>query len=98
MSGSGDALTRLKRKDTLHVERDGKEIRVFNWGNLQIHRQVRVGESRRNSVFVNAGDGTRKPDAVTVWFADELAREHNVDVTQHDIEVIDPTSDEVTVL
>lgn len=95
---SGTEVKRLKKKDRITVEKDGERMDLFNWGNLQIHKQVRLGQSERTAVFVNAGDATYPPDAVTVWLADELAREFNVDVTQHDIEVVDPTDDGVTVL
>lgn len=86
--------------DVYHVRIDGGEdsLRVYNWGNVQIHEQLRPGEVERTQIFINAGDATFPPDAITKQFAEQLADEHGVDMSNHDIDVVDIDSDRVTVL
>lgn len=86
--------------DVYHVRIDGGEdrLRVYNWGNVQLHEQLRPGSVERTQIFVNAGDATFPPDAITQRFAEQLADEYGVDMTNHDIKVVDIDSDGVSVL
>jgi hypothetical protein len=91
-------MTERLLRDVYHVRRDGDELKVYNWGNVQIHEQLRPGEVERTNVFVNAGDATFPPDHITQRFADQLADEHGIDATEHGIDVVDLDSDEVSIL
>lgn len=90
----------LIRKERMTVEKDGEEVEVFNWANVQQRHVVR-GHNPIRETFgadIGAGDSSRKPEAVTHWLATELFHELNIEVEDQGIEVIDPTSDEVNVL
>jgi hypothetical protein len=77
-----------------------EEIEVYNWVNVEQRSAVR-GHNPVVEYFdadIGAGDSPETPDAVTHWVAEELDFEHNIDLSDHGIEVIDPTDDEVSVL
>jgi len=86
--------------DVYHVRIDGVKdrLRVYDWGNVQIHEQLREDSVERTQIFINAGDATFPPDAITQRFAEQLADEYGVDMSNHDIKVVDIDSDEVSVL
>ena len=87
-------------QERLTVEKDGGEIEVFNWVNIQQPAVVR-GHNPVVETFdaeIGAGDSPMKPDAVTEWVAEELWHELGIEVEDHDIEVIDVESEEVEVL
>ncbi len=91
----------LKQRDRIEVERDGEEIEVFNWVNIELPAQVRASNPvvEKFKADIGAGDSPLTPDAVTVWVAEELEYEFGIDVEEdHAIEVVDPESDDVTVL
>lgn len=92
--------TQLRRKDRITVERDGEEVEVFNWANVRRFSTVRASNPvvSHDDTRIGAGDSTMKPDAVTHWVAEELDAEFSINPEKHGIEVIDVTSDEVTVL
>lgn len=92
--------TNLQRQDRIAVKRDGEEVEVFNWANVRRFSTVRATNPvvSHDDTRIGAGDSTMKPDAVTHWVAEELDMEFGIDPEKHDIEVIDVTSDEVTVL
>lgn len=92
----------LRRRDRLTViDEDGEEREVFGWATVQRASTVRGsnpvvdhGEPR-----ISAGDAIgMDPEAVTHWLAQEIEDEFGVDVRDHGIDVIDPTSEEVDVL
>ncbi|WP_225334265.1 hypothetical protein [Halomicrobium urmianum] len=90
----------LRRKERLTVVQDGEETEVFNWVNVNQPAIVR-GHNPVVDTYdaqIGAGDSSMHPDAVTHWVAEELRDEFNIDPEDHDIEVIDPTDEEVGVL
>lgn len=97
---SSENLRRLQRKDRLTVARDGEEIEVFNWVNVSQPAIVRGSNPvvEKFDPDIGAGDSPMKPKAVTTWVAEELWHEFSIEVEDHDIEVIDPTAEEVDVL
>lgn len=90
----------LRQREHITVRRDGEEIEVYNWVNITRQTTVRGHNPcvERGDPTLGAGDSTMDPDAVTHWVADELEDEFYIDVTDHGIEVIDPTAEEVEVL
>lgn len=86
--------------DRLTVLRDGEEIEVFNWVNINQPAIVRASNPvvETFDADIGAGDSPRKPDAVSKWLADELRDEFNIDPEDHDIEVVDVESEEVDVV
>lgn len=94
-----DEVKRLQRKERLTVLREGEEIEVFNWVNIQQPAVVRGHNPvvEKFDAEIGAGDSPMKPDAVTHWIAEELWHEFGIEVEDHGIEVIDPTGEEVTV-
>jgi len=90
----------LNLRERIEVERDGEEITVWNWVNVQQRAAVR-GHNPVVDYFgadIGAGDMAETPEAVTPNVAEELDWEFNIDVENHGIEVIDPESEEVHVL
>ena len=92
----------LRRRDRLTVvTKGGEEREVFGWATVQRTSRVRGSNPvvEHGDPGIYAGDAIGlKPDAVTHWLAEEIDYEFGVDVRDHDIDVIDPTSEEVTVL
>jgi len=92
----------LNQRERIEVKVDGEEVTVFNWVNLSQPATVRghnpVVEPYETAVY--AGDSQMEPDAVTHWVADELEEVSliNVDLDAQGIDVIDVTSEEVTIL
>jgi len=89
-----------KLTERLTVRIDGEELEVYNWVNLKQPAVVR-GHNPAVEKFaaeIGAGDSPMKPDAITEWVAEELWHEFNIVVENHDIEIIDPTDEAVTVL
>ena len=87
-------------RERIQVERDGEEITVWNWVNVQQRAAVR-GHNPTVEKFgadLGAGDSPETPDAVTPDVAEELDWEFDIDVDDYDIEVIDPGDDDVHVL
>lgn len=85
------------------LDSEGVERTVFNVVSVTVHDQYRLGPSSserfRGGVTIEAGDGgIGEPDAVTPNAADLLELECNVNVAEHDIEVIDPNAEEVDLL
>lgn len=97
-------MQRRRRERFTVVRDDGdEELEVYNWINFQrLEKWVVWGhgmaECFNEGPEIGAGDSSMTPEAVTQWLADELAREHNINVTKLGIEVIDVESDEVDVL
>ena len=89
-----------RRRDRLDVVRDGEEIEVFNWVNVDRSAQVYAGAGQIEYFEgdIGAGDSSMTPDAVTKWIAEELSHEFNIYVEDHGIEVVDIESEEVDVL
>lgn len=99
MTPENEETGEIRRRDLYHVMRDGEELKVYNWGNVQIHEQLSPGQVERTQVFINAGDATWSPDYITQQFADQLADEYDgLRASEHGIEVVDLDDDEVTVL
>ena len=91
----------LTGRDRITVERDGKEIDVFNHVSVSTHHYVNsVNGYETFEPDVVKGDMGRgpQPDAVTPRVAKILRDEFHADVDDLGIEVIDPDSDEVRVL
>lgn len=91
----------LNQRDRLTVRDENDEEReVFGWATVEIAARVRgsnpVVDQFEPDIF--AGDSRMKPEAVTHWLAEEIETEYRVDVRDHDIDVIDPTDEEVDVL
>ncbi len=87
-------------KDRMTVERDGEQLEVFNWVNINQPATVR-GHNPVVETYdadIGAGDAAFTPEAVTAWVAEELRDEFRIDPEDHGIEVVDVESDEVTVL
>ncbi|SIS21759.1 hypothetical protein [Natronorubrum thiooxidans] len=87
-------------QERLSVVRDGDELEVFNWVNVDQPATVR-GHNPVVETYdaeIGAGDASFTPDAVTTWVADELRDEFHIDPEDHGIEVVDVESDEVSVL
>lgn len=81
------------------MAKDGEEVEVFNWVNIKQPAIIR-GHNPAVETFdaeIGAGDSPRTPDAVTTWVAEELEMEYGINPEDHDIEVIDPESEEVEV-
>jgi hypothetical protein len=91
---------RLQHRDRITVQRDGEEIEVFNWVNVQVPAVVRGGNPvvEKFDPDIGAGDSPIKPDAVTHWVAEELDVEFGIHPEDHGIEVVDVESDEVSVV
>lgn len=90
----------LRQRDRITLRRDGEEVEVFNWVNVNQPAIVRGGNPSVETfeAEIGAGDSRVTPDAVTSWVAEELMDEFYIDVEDHGIEVIDPESEEVEVL
>ena len=92
----------LRRRDRLDViDEDGEEREVFGWATVQRASTVRGSNPvvDHGELTISAGDAIgMDPDAVTHWLAEEIDHEFGVDVRDHGIDVIDPTSEEVDVL
>jgi hypothetical protein len=98
---SAENTTRdLRLNDSLTVRQGGEEIEVYNWVNIKRRSIVRGNNPvvEHGEATIHAGDSRIEVDAVTHWLGEELKFEFGIDVTEHGIEVIDPTSDEVDVL
>ena len=80
--------------------KDGEEVEVFGWVNIQRHSLIRGSNPvvDHGEADIGAGDGRRDPDAVTHWVAEEVQSEFDIDVRDHGIDVVDPTAEEVDVL
>lgn len=92
----------LQHRDTILVEHEGEEKEVYNWVNIERKQKASV---RANSVDhfdedpdIGAGDSQSPPEYVTTWLAAMLGHEFGIDVTLHDIEVVDIESAEVQLL
>lgn len=92
----------LQRRDRIAVrDETGDEREVFGWATVEDVSRVRGSNPTVDTVAFNiyAGDTRSPPDAITHWLADEIEYEYGVDVRDRDdIDVIDPTSEEVNVL
>lgn len=91
----------LRERDRLDViDENGDERTVFGWATIERAKRIRgsnpVVEAFEPTIL--GRDGIPNPDAVTHWVAEEIQNEERVDVTEHGIDVIDPTDDEVDVL
>ncbi|ELZ04960.1 hypothetical protein [Natrialba asiatica] len=83
------------------VERDGEEIEVFNHVSVSTHHYVNsVNGYESFEADISKGDmgGGPEPNVVTERVAQLVFAEFNIDVGNRDIKVIDPESDEVSVL
>ncbi len=90
----------LSLRESIDIKRDGEEITVYNWVNVQQRAAVR-GHNPEVETFgadIGAGDLPETPEAVTPDVAETLDWEFGIDVSDHGIEVIDPESEEVHVL
>ncbi|WP_157884863.1 hypothetical protein [Halorubrum aethiopicum] len=96
------SATPLRRRDRLSViDEDGEEREVFGWVTIERTSTVRGSNPvvDHGEPTISAGDAIgMDPDAVTHWVAQEVEDEFLIDVRDHGIDVIDPTSEEVTVL
>ncbi|WP_123619571.1 hypothetical protein [Halorubrum sp. CSM-61] len=96
------SASELRRRDRLKViDEDGDEREVFGWATVRRTSTVRGSNPTvaHDETSIHAGDAIGlDPDAVTHWLAEEIEHEFGVDVRDHDIDVIDPTSEEVDVL
>jgi hypothetical protein len=90
--------------DRAHVEdADGEEVEVFGLVSVTVEEQTQFRpagqETFRGSVEIEAGDGgIGAPEAVDQRVAEAIYAEYGIEVTDHDIRVIDPTAEEVDVL
>ena len=87
--------------DRLTVEVDGERIEVFNHVSVtQAHYVDSFAGCESHVLGIAKGDmGTGPtPDAVTKQVADLLFDTFQIDVTDRDIQVIDPNDPEVSVL
>lgn len=82
-------------RDRIDVERDGEELTVWNHITVKQHHHARATEIQSDH-RVLAGDGStgEAPEYVTPAIATQL---RHLDVYP-DVEVVDPTDEEVTVL
>ncbi len=87
-------------KERMTVARDGEELEVFNWVNVDQPATVRGHNPvvEKYDAEIGAGDASFTPEAITKWVADELRHEFHIDPEDHGIEVVDVESDEVDVL
>ena len=90
-------------RDRITVVKDGEEIEVFNWVNIEQPAIVRGNNPvvEKFDCNIGAGDSPRTPDAITHWVAEELWHAFDVsesDLRQMGIDVIDVESEEVDVL
>lgn len=87
-------------QERLTVVRDGEELEVFNWVNVNQPAIVRGHNPvvDKYDATIGAGDASFEPDAVTTWVAEELEAEFGIDPADHGIEVVDVESEEVDVL
>ena len=97
------SATDLRRRDRLTViDADGEEREVFGWATVERASRVRGGTNpvvEHSEPTISAGDAVgMDPEAVTHWLAEEIQHEFGVNVRDHGIDVIDPTSEEVDVL
>ena len=91
----------LRLQDRIHVvDEEGDEREVFNWVSVEETSVVRGSNMMTENALrrIYAGDSSHVPDAITPWVAESLVDEFAVRVSETNIDVIDPTSDEVTVL
>lgn len=89
--------------DRIPVEKDGEEIEVFN--HVSVLQEHYVNSVNSYDTFhgpIKAGDGgIGVPDAVTTRVATMLYDEFSIDLEnsdEYDIDVIDPSAEEVDVL
>lgn len=87
--------------ERLEVHHNGEEKTVWNWVQIVQPADVRGHNPvvENHEPQITPGDmraGT--PEAVTANVAEELEFAFDVDPEEHDIEVIDPEDEEVTVL
>lgn len=91
----------LRLQDRIHVvDEEGDEREVFNWVSVEETSVVRAVNPTVETALrrIYAGDSEHMPEAVTHWIAEALNDEFNINVEMANIDVIDPTRDEVTVL
>lgn len=90
----------LNHRERIEVGVDGEEIVVWNWVSVVQPAHVRGHNPvvEKFDATIGAGDMDEPPEAVTEEVAEELYDEFSIDVEDHDIEVIDVHSDEVSVL
>jgi len=88
----------LKHRDTIEVYRDGEQITVYNWANVNQPAVLRGGNPTVElfDCAIGAGDSPETPDYITEWLAVQLEIEFGIDPSRHGIEVIDIESDEVS--
>lgn len=94
----------LQHREVMTVEKDGERIDVHNKVNVeQTKRAVITGlggpsEKYDDMPVIGAGGTKEPPEAVTQWVADGLARELNINILDHSIDVIDVEADDVKVV
>lgn len=94
----------LRHRDRITVEKDGEEIDVWNFLNVDMPYQLRGGnptvETYTDLADIEIGGSGPQPDYVTSWVADELWHELHLDNLEEKfgIEVIDIESDDVQVI
>lgn len=93
------------RRERFTVEYDGEEVEVTNSARVTVQKEHHVVAAREHETFeapnspkivVDGFGGT--PDYVTEQLAQYLWGQFDIDLDEHDIEVVDIDSDEVTVL
>jgi hypothetical protein len=86
--------------DRFNVIKDGEEVVVYNWVNVEQPAIVR-GDNPAVEKFtpdIGAGDSSTPPEYVTQEVAEELWHEFGIEVEDHDIGVVDVESDDVQLL
>lgn len=83
--------------------RDGEEIEIFGWVTVQRWSRVRGSNPvcSHEETKIGAGDSMMHLDYVTHWVAKELEANLGIDLEasdEYDIEVVDPTADDVEVV
>jgi len=82
--------------DMVTVVVDGEEIDVYNEVTVTRSHSVTPNQTESYTVRIEAGNGgIGKPAAVSQQLAETLATDYNIDLTDHGIDVIDPTAEEV---
>lgn len=91
---------RLKQQDRITVRLpSGDECVVYNWINVSQPSIVRGGPScvEYFEADIGAGDMQQTPEYITTWVDETLWREYTIDSSNHGIEVIDVTDDDVDI-